>query len=218
MSLATALPKVRKVKPASDAELLLLIEEVVFNDGKGAGITEEELLEGLRDTLKRLGFRPVQDDRILRLVNSNTSRDKTFLRFYKADGPIALTRSVRPIIDTISNETADGDEPLALASLMENIHHYTGVGTYQIDYHEDVIVPLLVITEMVDRGYLKMDSSMNLRLTPALIYDDYMVKQEPFEVEVTDHTPAPPLKLKRPTAAESWDGGKRPRLYYDRRL
>lgn len=173
-SLGTALPKARKVRVASDNELLDHIEEVIYDASLGAGLEEEELLDSVNSSLIP-DYRAVTAQRIIKLINDNTGMDKIFLRFYSSHGPVALTKWVKDIILALEEVGYEDDNGVytsdltPLPSLTETIVDNREATGQPLDSRE-IVSQLRTIKSMVMAGYLGADDNMNVALTPNLVY------------------------------------------------
>lgn len=175
------------VETATDEIVLDFAKEVTLTDGISA-ITEDELIKTTKQALTGL-YRPVTADRILRLVNSNTGLNKTFLRFRGWDGPIALTSQVKHIIEAVDEAVEEDSNRLSV--IVDNIRVFDNSTRSTSDHagvpdYNDAVHYLVVIEDMIDRRYLKLSKKMKVTRDSDLIITD---EDEGMESSLTDRHP-----------------------------
>jgi len=118
------------------------------------GMPKRELVNRTEGVLRDRDFE-IDRSQIMSVID----RSSRLVRLMRADGPIASREHIEPIVRAFGYAP---ETPMSIRLLAVYVTHY--------DPNADVFTVLLHIQQMVEIGYLKDMGSLNLTLTPGLIY------------------------------------------------
>jgi len=148
-----------------DSSLFELLGQIVTGYDYGVhGIDKDDLCKAVMESVED-GVE-VERSKVLEMIADNMGPTQAFTRLYNSNGPVVLSKNFWPIVNVI--RTYDGKTSLSTVIFKLPLYLPSGdaVG-YNIAAHY-----LSLIETMVECGYLKLDSKMQLSLDDNLIYDE----------------------------------------------
>jgi len=143
---------------SSDFIVEIATDVLMERDLRQLGMDEEELVAEIAEVLAGHDIWNVSLQRIRDVIENNIDEGENFLRLLGPTGPIALDDDINAVFDGFGRD----DRPMRLDDLVEGIHRET-------PYYKNPNL-LSTICDMVELGYLRVDSKMHLTLLPGLIY------------------------------------------------